>query len=234
MRKAHLQYVDAGCPCRFKADIEMYQAQLEGIKACYDELLTYCVKTQADVNESAILLHQARKHHQDLLGEHECQESRMIKQKRAFELQRHGRELFAQHLVRSYKKRNASALVRITAGYGAAFRVELERRASRHFADECFRTEEELVEAEAQLRNAEKRWQKARYLGALVADISAFTEKSKLSLDKFLVDQNEMGLKRWDEILDYKKSKVASLGLKILICDACNGWRWNDPKEPLV
>ena len=234
MRRAHLKYVDAGCACQHKADLKMYRAQMEGIKASYDELLNYCSKTRRDVSEFAVALHQARKQHQDLIHDYDFQESRMLRQKRGLELQIHGRDLFTQHVIKSFKKKSVTALARVSAGYGAAFRLELEQRASQQFADKCFQIQGELEEAEARLKKTERRWQKARYLSSLVSDISVFAERGKLSLDQFLSDQNEMGLKRWDEILAYKRSKVASQGLKILICDSCNGWRWNDPKLPLV
>lgn len=231
-KKTYTKYIHGGCFSCHKEELQNCQSQLEGIIASYDEMLTYCSNSQSDINQAAVALHQARKLVQDLTHNHKQEEKRMLKQMTSISLQTQARDNFVRHTVKASKRRDISALARITAGYGAQCRFELEKRALKNFTNKFFDTEEELSDAESQLRRAEKAWQNARNHATLIAKIQSLSCTGKGVLDNFLLDEEKRGTQLWTDLREQETSKVAAEGLKILICQACDGWRW-EPKAPL-
>ena len=231
-KETHTNYIHSGCFCCHKEELRNCQAQLEGIIASYDELLTYCSESQSDINQAAVALHQAKKHVSDVSHNHNQEEKSMLKQMRAISLQTQARDNFVRHTVKASKRRDISALARITAGYGAQCRFELEKRASKQFTNKFFDTEEELSDAESQLRHAEKIWQNARNHATLISKIQSLSCTGKGVLENFLLDEEKRGVHLWAVLREQETSRVAAEGLKILICQACDGWRW-EPKAPL-
>ena len=230
MQKTHNQYLCTSC---HEQRMRRCRTELEGIKASYNELMAYCTESQKDVNDAAVALHQARKRHYDLTHDHEQDQKRMFIQMRGITLQTQARNTFIRHILQASKRHDTSALARITAGIGVQHRFELEKKASKNLSEKVFDIEGGLMEAEAQLKNAGKHWGKACRRNALLSKVQLFSCNGKSRLDSFLSQEEERGVKLWADLREQETAKVASKGLKELICQACNGWRWNDAKAPL-
>ena len=72
---------------------------------------------------------------------------------------------------------------------------------------------------------------------ALVQWIEALLKLADIhmgSVNATRVLEKTWGLKVWKEERERRMSRVASQGLKLLICDKCNGWRYEKADEPLL
>ena len=234
LKKTHSAYVHAGCSCRHEHSIKKSKEQFKGIKESFDDFLTYCSDARKDVIEADDKLKEARYAEERLNKRHEKEDKRTRIQLRNVDLQKQGRDRFVKHVEKAFKRRDASALARLTAGFGANYRFQLEKRYADQMRERLCNTEEEISNAQTKVKYAEKRWTKAREHELLLDRIEQRSRAGNARLRSSLELEEKRGSKIYQDLYDQETWKVAAHGLKGLICVDCDGWRWNDRKIDLA
>ena len=233
LKRTNLAYVHAGCLCRHKYSIEENKEHFKELKNSFDDLLQYCSDSRGNIIEADNRLKEARYLEERLNTRYEKEIGKLRVQLRNISLQRQGRDRFVKHVRKAFKRHDASSLARLTAGFGANYRFQLEERHAGQMKCKLRSIEYEIFTAETKLEDAERKWATARKHEILLEKIEQRSRAGHNRLQSSLDSEEKRGSKIYQDMYDQETAKVARAGVQGLICVDCNGFRWNDKKVNL-
>ena len=234
LKKTNLAYVHAGCLCRHEHSIEKSKAHFKELKDSFDNLLQYCSESRGDIIKADDRLKEARYVEERLNTRYEKETDKLRIQLRNINLQKQGRDRFVKHVRKAFKRHDASSLARITAGFGANYRFQLEERYAGQMQCKLRSIEDEVFSAETKLEDAERKWATARKHEILLGKVEQGSLSGHKRLQSSLDSEEKRGSKIYQDLYNQETAKVARAGVQGLICINCDGYRWNDKKVNLT